>query len=188
MHNKKVQEFLAWTKFTYSPDEIFWATVNRFYPDIPGSSPPHVEHDVAEHKVRVRLIKWEGVAKTYAERAEDKMHWFYAWNPFYKFVLPLLFSQRMVELFRNRGFWQTIFQFDNNYNPLLIDRPNTRPYSPCRGQYRRKACVYGAHDLPDIVNSHFWFANKFERAFDSVPLDCLDYRLRHKVVHQNSVQ
>ncbi|XP_077572152.1 beta-1,3-galactosyl-O-glycosyl-glycoprotein beta-1,6-N-acetylglucosaminyltransferase 4-like [Stigmatopora nigra] len=55
--NKVVEDFLAWSADTYSPDEHFWASLIRM-PGVPG----HIsrsEPDVTDLKSKTRLVKWQ---------------------------------------------------------------------------------------------------------------------------------
>lgn len=61
--DSKVQQFLRWNEDTYSPDEHMWATLQRWYPNVPGSYPPHSKYDQNELLTIVRLVKWYGLDK-----------------------------------------------------------------------------------------------------------------------------
>ncbi|XP_056425797.1 beta-1,3-galactosyl-O-glycosyl-glycoprotein beta-1,6-N-acetylglucosaminyltransferase 3-like [Hyla sarda] len=52
-----IQEFIKWEKDTYSPDEHFWATVNRM-PEVPGAIPYHEKYDVSDLNSISRVVKW----------------------------------------------------------------------------------------------------------------------------------
>lgn len=52
-----VSDFLAWCEDTYSPDEIFWATLARL-DGVPGAIPTS-QADVTDLMSRTRLVKWE---------------------------------------------------------------------------------------------------------------------------------
>ena len=58
-----VQKFFKWNEDTYSPDEHMWATLQRWYPNVPGSYPPHPKYDQNELLTIVRLVKWSGLDK-----------------------------------------------------------------------------------------------------------------------------
>ncbi|XP_069814440.1 beta-1,3-galactosyl-O-glycosyl-glycoprotein beta-1,6-N-acetylglucosaminyltransferase 3-like [Dendropsophus ebraccatus] len=52
-----IQRFIQWEKDTYSPDENFWATLNRM-PDVPGAVFYHEKYDVSDLKSISRIVKW----------------------------------------------------------------------------------------------------------------------------------
>lgn len=52
-------------------------------------------------------------------------------------------------------------------------------YKPCGGKYLRDICVYGVSDLPWLINSRHWFANKFDALIDPMAIDCLDVHVRN---------
>lgn len=51
-----VEDFFAWSKDTYSPDEHFWATLIRV-PGMPGGI-PRSSQDVSDLQSKTRLVKW----------------------------------------------------------------------------------------------------------------------------------
>ncbi|XP_005065554.1 beta-1,3-galactosyl-O-glycosyl-glycoprotein beta-1,6-N-acetylglucosaminyltransferase 4 [Mesocricetus auratus] len=51
-----VEDFFAWSKDTYSPDEHFWATLIRI-PGIPGEISRSAQ-DVSDLQSKTRLVKW----------------------------------------------------------------------------------------------------------------------------------
>ncbi|XP_078488323.1 beta-1,3-galactosyl-O-glycosyl-glycoprotein beta-1,6-N-acetylglucosaminyltransferase 3-like [Ciona intestinalis] len=61
MTDSEVQKFFKWNKDTYSPDEHMWATLQRYYPRLPGSFPPHVKYDQNELQTITKLVKWGGL-------------------------------------------------------------------------------------------------------------------------------
>ncbi|KPP65774.1 beta-1,3-galactosyl-O-glycosyl-glycoprotein beta-1,6-N-acetylglucosaminyltransferase 4-like [Scleropages formosus] len=54
--NPVVEDLLAWSVDTYSPDEHFWATLARL-PGVPGEIPRSAP-DVTDLKSKTRLVKW----------------------------------------------------------------------------------------------------------------------------------
>ncbi|XP_063151594.1 beta-1,3-galactosyl-O-glycosyl-glycoprotein beta-1,6-N-acetylglucosaminyltransferase 4 [Candoia aspera] len=54
--NSYVQDFLEWSKDTYSPDEHFWATLVRA-PGVPGQISREA-HDITDLQSKTRLVKW----------------------------------------------------------------------------------------------------------------------------------
>lgn len=54
--NSHVQDFLEWSKDTYSPDEHFWATLVRI-PGVPGQISREA-HDITDLQSKTRLVKW----------------------------------------------------------------------------------------------------------------------------------
>ncbi|XP_029947876.1 beta-1,3-galactosyl-O-glycosyl-glycoprotein beta-1,6-N-acetylglucosaminyltransferase 7 [Salarias fasciatus] len=62
-----------------------------------------------------------------------------------------------------------------------------RAHSGCKGHYVRDICVYGAEDLPWIINRNSMFANKFESKSFPEALDCLEQWQRNKVLNQAAV-
>uniref|UniRef100_H2Z400 Glucosaminyl (N-acetyl) transferase 3, mucin type n=1 Tax=Ciona savignyi TaxID=51511 RepID=H2Z400_CIOSA len=61
MTDPTVQKFFKWNEDTYSPDEHMWATLQRYYPRLPGSYPPHVKYDQNELQTITKLVKWGGL-------------------------------------------------------------------------------------------------------------------------------
>ena len=57
----RVKEFMRWNEDTYSPDEHIWASLQRWYPVLPGSYPPHPKYDRNELVSIPRLVKWAGL-------------------------------------------------------------------------------------------------------------------------------
>ncbi|XP_005386113.1 PREDICTED: beta-1,3-galactosyl-O-glycosyl-glycoprotein beta-1,6-N-acetylglucosaminyltransferase 4 isoform X2 [Chinchilla lanigera] len=55
-NNSLMEDFLAWSKDTYSPDEHFWATLIRV-PGIPGEISRSAQ-DVSDLQSKTRLVKW----------------------------------------------------------------------------------------------------------------------------------
>ncbi|XP_033845735.1 beta-1,3-galactosyl-O-glycosyl-glycoprotein beta-1,6-N-acetylglucosaminyltransferase 4-like [Periophthalmus magnuspinnatus] len=51
-----VNDFLAWSEDTYSPDEHFWATIVRL-PGVPGEV-PRSQPDITDLMSKTRLVKW----------------------------------------------------------------------------------------------------------------------------------
>ena len=51
-------------------------------------------------------------------------------------------------------------------------------YEPCGGRTQRGVCIYGLSDLPFLIKSRHWFANKFDFKIDATVIDCLDVYLR----------
>nr|CAB3248564.1 beta-1,3-galactosyl-O-glycosyl-glycoprotein beta-1,6-N-acetylglucosaminyltransferase 3-like [Phallusia mammillata] len=56
-----IKTFLKWNEDTYSPDEHIWGTLQRWYPNLPGSFPPHIKYDLNELQSITRLVKWGGM-------------------------------------------------------------------------------------------------------------------------------
>uniref|UniRef100_A0A8C8RQG2 Beta-1,3-galactosyl-O-glycosyl-glycoprotein beta-1,6-N-acetylglucosaminyltransferase 3 n=1 Tax=Pelusios castaneus TaxID=367368 RepID=A0A8C8RQG2_9SAUR len=56
--NPTVQQFLEWSKDTYSPDEHIWATLHRM-PGVPGSVPSNDKYQLSDVNSVARLVKWE---------------------------------------------------------------------------------------------------------------------------------
>ncbi|KPP68062.1 beta-1,3-galactosyl-O-glycosyl-glycoprotein beta-1,6-N-acetylglucosaminyltransferase-like [Scleropages formosus] len=52
-----VQQFIEWSKDTYSPDEFLWATLQR-QSKAPGSIPKSYRYDVTDVNSISRLVKW----------------------------------------------------------------------------------------------------------------------------------
>ncbi|XP_042546882.1 beta-1,3-galactosyl-O-glycosyl-glycoprotein beta-1,6-N-acetylglucosaminyltransferase 4 [Dipodomys spectabilis] len=55
-NNSLIEDFFAWSKDTYSPDEHFWATLIRV-PGIPGGISRSAQ-DVSDLQSKTRLVKW----------------------------------------------------------------------------------------------------------------------------------
>ncbi|XP_078280411.1 beta-1,3-galactosyl-O-glycosyl-glycoprotein beta-1,6-N-acetylglucosaminyltransferase-like [Rhinoraja longicauda] len=54
----KAKQLMEWSNDTYSPDEFFWATLQRL-PGAPGSEPSHPKYDVSDMRSVARLVKWK---------------------------------------------------------------------------------------------------------------------------------
>lgn len=52
------KHLMEWSKDTYSPDELFWATL-QWVPGAPGSDPSHAQYDVSDMRSVARLVKWK---------------------------------------------------------------------------------------------------------------------------------
>ncbi|XP_028313921.1 beta-1,3-galactosyl-O-glycosyl-glycoprotein beta-1,6-N-acetylglucosaminyltransferase-like [Gouania willdenowi] len=55
-------------------------------------------------------------------------------------------------------------------------------YPKCEGTHNREICVYGAGDLPWLLEHHHFFANKFDTDFDAIAVYCLEKYLRQKAL------
>ncbi|XP_007907009.1 beta-1,3-galactosyl-O-glycosyl-glycoprotein beta-1,6-N-acetylglucosaminyltransferase 3-like [Callorhinchus milii] len=55
--NPEIQNFMKWSEDTYSPDEHFWATLQRI-PTVPGSYPPNSKYHMSDMASIARLVKW----------------------------------------------------------------------------------------------------------------------------------
>jgi len=187
LSDSRVRSFFKWAETIYSPDEIVWATIIRHFPHIPGSIPPHKDHDLTEIRSRTRLIKWTDGALTKGELARRyepiQTQFKYIWAKiFTNHIWPWIFGwnqeSRIVVQFR--GVLRFLADSLNwNYDPTLTERVSVSIHEKCYGKEVRKACIYGAFDLPFLTFSQHWFANKFDR-HDTIALDCLDLEIREK--------
>ncbi|XP_026176704.1 beta-1,3-galactosyl-O-glycosyl-glycoprotein beta-1,6-N-acetylglucosaminyltransferase [Mastacembelus armatus] len=59
-------------------------------------------------------------------------------------------------------------------------------YPECQGIHVREICVYGAGDLPWMIQQHHLFANKFDIDTDPIPVYCLEEYLRQKALAQSN--
>ena len=55
--NKTVLEFFDWSRDTFSPDEMVWATLARL-PGAPGFRHQHQKWDQNELQTITRIVKW----------------------------------------------------------------------------------------------------------------------------------
>ena len=55
--NEEVRSLIEWEKDTFSPDEHFWATLQRM-PAVPGSNPPNSKYQQSDMASIARLVKW----------------------------------------------------------------------------------------------------------------------------------
>uniref|UniRef100_A0A671VJZ8 Uncharacterized protein n=1 Tax=Sparus aurata TaxID=8175 RepID=A0A671VJZ8_SPAAU len=55
-------------------------------------------------------------------------------------------------------------------------------YPECHGNHVREICVYGAGDLPWLLEQHHLFANKFDTDTDPIAVYCLEKYLRQKAL------
>ncbi|KAM4579432.1 beta-1,3-galactosyl-O-glycosyl-glycoprotein beta-1,6-N-acetylglucosaminyltransferase-like [Fundulus diaphanus] len=58
-------------------------------------------------------------------------------------------------------------------------------YPKCQGNHVRSVCVYGAGDLPWLLENHHLFANKFDSYTDPIPVFCLEKHLRQKALAES---
>lgn len=58
LEDNRIQALIEWAKDTYSPDEFFWATIQRM-PGVPGSTWPNRKYDVTDINAIARLVKWQ---------------------------------------------------------------------------------------------------------------------------------
>ncbi|KAM4537227.1 beta-1,3-galactosyl-O-glycosyl-glycoprotein beta-1,6-N-acetylglucosaminyltransferase-like isoform 2-T2 [Odontesthes bonariensis] len=58
MKDSRIHTLIEWFKDTYSPDENFWATIQRI-PGVPGSKRPNRKYDVSDINAIARLVKWQ---------------------------------------------------------------------------------------------------------------------------------
>ncbi|XP_012705741.2 beta-1,3-galactosyl-O-glycosyl-glycoprotein beta-1,6-N-acetylglucosaminyltransferase-like [Fundulus heteroclitus] len=58
-------------------------------------------------------------------------------------------------------------------------------YPECQGNHVRSICVYGAGDLPWLLENHHLFANKFDTYTDPIPVFCLEKHLRQKALAES---
>nr|XP_039263934.1 beta-1,3-galactosyl-O-glycosyl-glycoprotein beta-1,6-N-acetylglucosaminyltransferase 3-like [Styela clava] len=70
--DRTVQEFFKWNEDTYSPDEHVWASLQRHFPQFPGSFPPHEKYDLNELQTITRIIKWGGLDKKVYPKCEGR--------------------------------------------------------------------------------------------------------------------
>lgn len=60
MHNETIQAIVDWSKDTYSPDEMLWATLVRLR-GAPGYRHHHLKWDLNELQTIVRIVKWHSL-------------------------------------------------------------------------------------------------------------------------------
>nr|XP_039248982.1 beta-1,3-galactosyl-O-glycosyl-glycoprotein beta-1,6-N-acetylglucosaminyltransferase-like isoform X2 [Styela clava] len=58
--DQRVLDFLEWAKDTKIPDETVWATLQRMYPRVPGSTPPDKKYDTYSGNTLSRTQQWQG--------------------------------------------------------------------------------------------------------------------------------
>uniref|UniRef100_A0A3Q2UE65 Uncharacterized protein n=1 Tax=Fundulus heteroclitus TaxID=8078 RepID=A0A3Q2UE65_FUNHE len=61
-------------------------------------------------------------------------------------------------------------------------------YPKCQGNHVRSICVYGAGDLPWLLENHHLFANKFDTYTDPIPVFCLEKYLQQKALAESEGQ
>jgi len=60
-------------------------------------------------------------------------------------------------------------------NAARIRSLESRPNQPCHGpSYQREICIFGLADLPYLMKSEKYFANKFDAQKDDLILQCLE--------------
>ncbi|CAL8237860.1 unnamed protein product, partial [Merluccius merluccius] len=57
LKDSRIQALKEWAKGIFSPDENFWATIQRM-PGVPGSTRPNPKYDVSDINAVARLVKW----------------------------------------------------------------------------------------------------------------------------------
>ncbi|NXA49941.1 GCNT3 acetylglucosaminyltransferase, partial [Nothocercus julius] len=63
------------------------------------------------------------------------------------------------------------------------DTSKGAPYPPCTGRHQRAVCIYGAGDLPWILQQHHLLANKFDPLVDEAAIQCLEEHLRQRALY-----
>lgn len=58
LENENIQKFMEWAQDTYSPDEYFWATIQRI-PEVPGSLSLSHKYDLSDMHSVARFVKWQ---------------------------------------------------------------------------------------------------------------------------------
>nr|XP_039247426.1 beta-1,3-galactosyl-O-glycosyl-glycoprotein beta-1,6-N-acetylglucosaminyltransferase 3-like [Styela clava] len=58
MNDSKIRDFFEWNKNTLVPDEHVWASIQRMYPQVPGSLPPTPDFRTTENDVITRTRVW----------------------------------------------------------------------------------------------------------------------------------
>ncbi|XP_062277493.1 beta-1,3-galactosyl-O-glycosyl-glycoprotein beta-1,6-N-acetylglucosaminyltransferase 3 [Scomber scombrus] len=61
MQDREIQKFKEWEEDTYSPDEHFWATLQRM-PSVPGAMPANDKYDMSDMRALARVVKWSYLA------------------------------------------------------------------------------------------------------------------------------
>ncbi|NWS99158.1 GCNT3 acetylglucosaminyltransferase, partial [Mionectes macconnelli] len=79
---------------------------------------------------------------------------------------------------------------DMNALPRLVkweylegDTSKGAPYPPCTGRHQRSVCIYGAGDVPWMLQQHHLLANKFDPEVDDAAILCLEEHLRHRALY-----
>ncbi|XP_050165551.1 beta-1,3-galactosyl-O-glycosyl-glycoprotein beta-1,6-N-acetylglucosaminyltransferase 3 [Myiozetetes cayanensis] len=79
---------------------------------------------------------------------------------------------------------------DMNALPRLVkweylegDPSKGAPYPPCTGRHQRSVCIYGAGDVPWLLQQHHLLANKFDPEVDDAAILCLEEHLRHRALY-----
>ncbi|XP_032078948.1 N-acetyllactosaminide beta-1,6-N-acetylglucosaminyl-transferase [Thamnophis elegans] len=62
-----------------------------------------------------------------------------------------------------------------------------RTHGGCHGRYVRSICVYGTGDLPWLLKSQNLFANKFELKTYPPTVECLELKLRERVLNESEI-
>lgn len=58
--NQTIQSIIDWSRDTYSPDEMLWATLSRLR-GAPGFRHPHIKWDLNELQTVTRIVKWHAL-------------------------------------------------------------------------------------------------------------------------------
>lgn len=58
LENEDIRKFMEWAQDTYSPDEYFWATIQRI-PEVPGSLSSSHKYDLSDMNAVARFVKWQ---------------------------------------------------------------------------------------------------------------------------------
>lgn len=81
--------------------------------------------------------------------------------------------------------WYGLERPDKNVFAGYNDAKFVQMYDTCHGQWLRGICIYGFGDVPWLLDSRHWFANKFDPIVDSLAIDCVDIYLRNKALSQS---
>ena len=77
VRNETVATILDWSKDTYSPDEMIWASLFRF-PGAPGGRNPAERWDLNELQTVTRIVKWAAFEEgSHDPPVYPKCHGFY---------------------------------------------------------------------------------------------------------------
>ena len=60
LKNSTAQSIIDWSRDTYSPDEMLWATLTRLQGS-PGFLHPNIKWDKNEFQVITRIVKWHSL-------------------------------------------------------------------------------------------------------------------------------
>ncbi|CBY23916.1 unnamed protein product [Oikopleura dioica] len=115
LHNETIKSIFEWSRDTFSPDEMIWASIARMR-GAPGFRHPHIKWDLNELQSLTRVVKWhsfEDIAQVPEnERVYPKCH------GYHKRTICVYGTGDVGWLLRQKHFFAN--KFDPNYDDFAV--------------------------------------------------------------------